>query len=258
MWLKLYIVIKYYFETQNNILYVIGYEISKDFSPIWNFEDYTRWFNNDPNGIKQIGYYGSLEITNSIEIVKKSLIQRFKSWIIFARTYSTFTFGEKTHVNKEQKEKEILELIQMYVDIDTLQIYQIDIKTDIMNMLNVKSFDKYKIKNALIHANKKYSPNQKINTKSKYDIWAFQNDFPICDDLEDLGFSDFKWLFSMDLDDYLSWMDLKKLCKQYQLDNPKLSPAKIYDLMIKDNVKVPIEPEEIYKNKFTNIGDLFL
>ena len=39
-----YIVIKYYFETQNNILYVIGYQISKDFSPIWNFEDYINYF----------------------------------------------------------------------------------------------------------------------------------------------------------------------------------------------------------------------
>ena len=218
---------------------------------------FCRWFNNDPNGIKQTGYYGSLEITNSIEIVKKSLIQRLKSWIIFARTYSTFSFGEKTHIDKKDKEKEILELIQMYVDIDTLQIYQIDIKTDIMNMLNVKSFDKYKIKNALLHANKKYSPNEKINTKSKYDIWAFQNDFPICDDLEDLGFDDFKWLFSMDLDDYLSWVELKKLCKKYQMDNPKLSPAKIYDLMIRDDVKVPVEPEEIYKNKFVNLNELF-
>ena len=146
----------------------------------------------------------------------------------------------------------------MYVDIDTLKIYQIDIKTDILNVLNVKDFDKYEIKNALVKANKKYSPNEKINTKSKYDIWAFQNNFPICDDLEDFGFNDFKWLFSMDLNDYLSWIELKKLCKQYQMTNPILSPAKIYDLMIGDNVKVPIEPEEIYKNKFTNIGDLFL
>ena len=150
-----------------------------------------------------------------------------------------------------------MELIQMYVDIDTLQIYQIDIKADILSMLNVTSFDKYKIKNAIINANKKYSSNEKINTKSKYDIWAFQNDFPICDDLEDLGFNDFRWLFSMDLGDYLSWGELKKLCKKYQSDNPKLSPAKIYDLMIGDNVKVAVEPEEIYKKKFVNLNELF-
>ena len=43
----------------------------------------------------------------------------------------------------------------------------------------------------------------------------------------------------MNLDDYLSWIELKKLCKQYQLDNPTLSPAKIYNLMVKDNIKVP-------------------
>ena len=145
----------------------------------------------------------------------------------------------------------------MYIDIDTLNIYQIDIKTDILNVLNVKEFDKYEIKNALVKANKKYSPNEKINTKSKYDIWAFQNNFPICDDLEDFGFNDFKWLFSMDLNDYLSWIELKKLCKQYQMTNPILSLAKNYDLMIRDNAKVPIEPEEIYKKKFVNLNELF-
>ena len=219
---------------------------------------FTRWFNNDPNGIKQCGYYASLEITNDSEKIKKSLIQRFKSWITFARTYSTYSNGEKKHIDKEQKEKEILELISMYIDIDTLQIYQIDIGADILSLLNVKEFDKYKIKNALIFANKKYSPNEKINTKSKYDIWAFQNDFPICDDLEDFGFNDFKWLFSMDLNDYLSWIELKKLCKQYQLTNPKLSPAKIYDLMIGDNVKVPDISmlNQLYK-EYNSLRNLF-
>ena len=51
--------------------------------------------------------------------------------------------------------------------------------------------------------------------------------------------------------------ELKKLCKQYQMTNPILSPAKIYDLMIRDNAKVPIEPEEIYKKKFVNLNELF-
>jgi superfamily II DNA or RNA helicase len=219
---------------------------------------FTRWYKNDPNEIKQVGYYGSLEISNSIEIIKKSLIQRLKSWIAFSRTYSTFSHGEKKHIDKEQKEKEILELIQMYVDVETLRIYQIDINTDILAMLNVKEYDKYKIKNAIINANKKYSPNEKINTKSKYDIWAFQNDFPICDDLEDFGFNDFKWLFSMDLNDYLSWIELKKLCKQYQLTNPKLSPAKIYDLMIVNNVKVPDISmlNQLYK-EYNSLRNLF-
>ena len=47
--INLIIVIKYYFETQNNILYVIGYKISNDFSLIWNFEDYTYKKNQKTN-----------------------------------------------------------------------------------------------------------------------------------------------------------------------------------------------------------------
>jgi superfamily II DNA or RNA helicase len=216
---------------------------------------FNRWYQNNPNGDKKLGYYASLEVSDNTEIIRKSLIQRFKSWITFAKTY-TNNFPN-TDVNRQQRQKEIIELIQQYVDISTLNTYSIDIEKDIIASINNKEFDKYKIRNALRKENNKREEKDKIKTKSNYDIWAIENDFPICDELEEAGFNDFKFLFDLDEKEFLSWNELKKLCKVYQNKYPELKTDEIYDKMAKKNKNVPIEPEEIYKKKFTNLNDLF-
>ena len=233
---------------------------------------FNRWVNGDPNGIKQCGYYASLEISNNTESIRKSLINRFRSWIAFARTYSSSSQSgdQKNSIldlihdqnDKDVKEKEIIELVTMFVDIQTLNFYQIDIKADILANNSTTDFDKYKIKNALVRTNKKKSIQDQINTKSKYNEWAILNDFPVSDELEEFGFNDFKWLFSMDSNDFVSWSELKKLSKQFQQANMGLglglSLAKIYDAMIRENPRVPDMSmlNQLYK-EYKSLRDIF-
>ncbi len=81
--------------------------------------------------------------------------------------------------------------------------------------------------------------NKKINTKSLYNEWAILNNFPISDELEEKGFNDFKWLFDIKDTDYLSWNELKKVCKEYQEKYSETIPNKIYELMLKENINIP-------------------
>lgn len=74
--------------------------------------------------------------------------------------------------------------------------------------------------------NSKRNNGDKINTKSKYDIWASKYDFPTSDELFESGFNDFTKLFGLDLGEYLSWGELKKLCKKYQNKYPDKRPRK--------------------------------
>jgi superfamily II DNA or RNA helicase len=212
---------------------------------------FNRWHNNKPDGLKKIGYYGSLEISDNKEEIRNSLIQRFKSWIAFARSYDKGTSGK----SKETKEKEMKEIIEKYVDIKTLEFYEIDIEKDIIKAMENKEFDKYKIKHALIQENKKRD--NKINTKSQYDEWALEMNYPICDELEEKGFSDFKWLFNMKSDDYLKWGELKKVCKEYQKNYQNKKPHELYKIMLTNENNVPFEPEHFYEKQFTNLNDLF-
>lgn len=215
-----------------------------------------RLFLNNPNSVKKCGYYGTLEISDNTELIKKSLIQRFRSWITFAKTYATYKNGTKIKINKEDTENKTKELISMYFDIDKLKIYEIDLQKDILDKLNFKDFDKYKIRNALISENKNNTGDDIINVKSKYDEWAFENNFPTIDELDDLGFNDLKWLFNIKEDDYLSWIELKKVCKKYQNKYPDLDYVELYNKISK-KYNIPFEPEEIYKSKFNNFNDLF-
>ena len=53
-----------------------------------------RWFENNPNGIKKCGYYGSIELFNNPEDIKKSLIMRFRSWIKFIELNTKISSNE--------------------------------------------------------------------------------------------------------------------------------------------------------------------
>jgi len=219
---------------------------------------FCRWFENNPNGVKKYGYYASLEIVDNQEEIRKSLINRFKSWISFVRSHSTSSISSNTIKPKEQIEKEIREIIDLYVDIDTISTFQIDIERDIIQAYSNRTSDITKISNALRVENSKRNVKDKIDTKSKYDIWASKYDFPTSDELIESGFNDFTKLFGLDLDKYLSWGELIKLSKKYQNKYPDKRPIELYLMMKNENKNVPDEPEEMYKNKFTNINDLFL
>jgi hypothetical protein len=192
-----------------------------------------RWFENNINGPKKCGFFGSLEISDNKDDIRKSLLQRFKSWIAFARRYNI----KGSDYNKDIVHKEIKEIINKYVDIDTLEYYQ--------------------IKKAILTENKKRKNNDKINTKSTYNVWALNRNFPKSDELEEFGFTDFKWLFSMDVNDFLTWNQLKKICTEYQNKYPNKKRIELYDFMLSKNEKIPSEPEIFYENNFTNLNDLF-
>ena len=215
---------------------------------------FNRWYKNDPKEVKKCGYFGSLEIADNKEEIKKSLIQRFRSWITFAKTYGKESqFGlPKTKKEQDEQNKTLLEL---YIDKDTLAMYEIDIEKDVINAMKTMEFDKYKIKHALKLYNSKQT--DKINTKSAYDSWALIYDFLLSDELEEKGFVDFKWLFDMKDENYLTWNELKKLCEEYKNKYSNMSLPKLYNLMTIENQMIPIEPEHYYGKKFNNLNDLF-
>ena len=173
-----------------------------------------RLYQNNPDSVKKYGYYATLEINNDVELIKKSLIKRFRSWIQFAKRYNKQTEGN----NANNKKREIKEIISTYFDVEQLKIYEIDLEKDILNKLNFKDFDKHKIKHALKRYNDELEEKDKIKSKSKYDEWAFDNDFPTVDELEELGFNDLKWLFDIKEDDYIEWNELKKSVKNIKIN----------------------------------------
>jgi len=215
---------------------------------------FNRWYKGNPDEVKKFGYYGSLEISDNKEEIKKSLIQRFRSWITFAKTYGKdYKFGEIKP--KEEKEEEIKKIVEMYIDKDLLEMHEIDIQKDIINSMKTMEFDKYKIKNALKLYNSK---NDKINTKSAYDSWALIYDFPLSEELEEKGFNDFKWLFDIKDNDYLSWRDLKKLCKEYQNKYGDVVIRDLYSKIENDYEKIPPISmlKQLYKD-YNSLKDLF-
>lgn len=200
---------------------------------------FCRWFENNPCGVKKFGYYASLEIVDNQEEIRKSLINRFKSWISFVRAHSNSTVSSNIIKPKEQIEKEIREIIDLYVDIDTISTFQIDIERDIIQAYSNRTSDITKITNALRVENSKRNEGDKIDTKSKYDNWASKYDFPTSDELIESGFNDFTKLFGLDLDKYLSWGELKKLSKKYQNKYPSKRPIELYLMMKNENKNVP-------------------
>ena len=96
-----------------------------------------------------------------------------------------------------------------------------------------------------------------INTKSQYDEWALEMNYPICNELEEKGFSDFKWLFNMKTEEYLKWGTLKNICKEWQNKYQNKKPYELYQIMLNNGINIPIEPEHFYEKQFTNLNDLF-
>lgn len=216
---------------------------------------FNRWYKNSPTEVKKSGYFGSLELADNKINIKKSLIQRFRSWITFARSYGTDCVYGKAKTEKEKK-KEMKELIEMYTDAEVLSMYEIDIEKDVISMMKTMEFDKFKIKHALKLYNSKQS--EKINTRTTYDSWALNNNYPMCDELEEKGFDDFKWLFDMNVNDYLAWKDLKIICIKYQNKYPEMLASKLYSMMANENDGIcPISMlNQLYKD-YNSMKDLF-
>lgn len=85
-----------------------------------------------------------------------------------------------------------------------------------------------------MHNNK----NERINTKSAYDSWALIYDFPLSEELEEKGFNDFKWLFDIKDNDYLYWVLLKKLCKEYQNNYGDVVIRDLYSIIENEYEKI--------------------
>jgi len=220
-----------------------------------------RWYNNDPIHKKE-GYFVTLEI-NDTEEMRKSIIFRLKSWVMFARSYDKFG---KNGVNNNEKEKQIIEILNKYIDANILKIHHIDLKADIINAILNKRNDKNEIRLAIIKENKnrQQEGKQVINTKYVYDEWAELNGYPICDELEEMGINDFKWLFGMNDSDYVSWSELVRISHEYWKKYGKKFVTYIGDLykkmMIeqkKRGINIPYEPEIYYEKNFVSFMDLF-
>jgi len=214
-----------------------------------------RWHNNDPTTKKE-GYFITLENMGDIEEMKKSVINRLKSWITFARSYTND--GSNGTKNKD-KEEQIKNIINNYVDANILEMYDIDIEKQILKSYQMKDFTTSNIRHALIKENKRREKegDNIIDTKASYDEWAVINNHPICDELEEKGFTDFKWLFDMKSDDYIGWNDLQKVSKDYVKKYPKLHPNELYNIMLKNKLKIPKNPELYYEKNFNSLTDLF-
>lgn len=207
---------------------------------------------------KKIGYYIRFEIGDNEEELKKSIISQLKDWIQFVKTYNV-----SKYITEEEKEKNVQnmkEIIYTSYNVEILKTYNIDIEKDIIAAFQQKD---YEIKN-IIYALKRENQNRMknkiaiINTKSEYDKWAKINNYPICDELEERGFNDFKLLFSMKDKDYLSFGELKALCIEYSNEYFDMKYEELYKIIKNENDRVPPFSmiAQLYK-EYNNIRDLF-
>ena len=149
---------------------------------------------------------------------------------------------------------------------NVLKIHHIDLKSDIINTILNKRNDKNEIRLAIMKENKNRQQEGKqiIDTKYVYDEWAELNGYPICDELEEMGINDFKWLFGMNDSDYISWSELVRISHEYWKKYGKKFVTYIGDLykkmMIeqkKRGINIPYEPEIYYEKNFVSFMDLF-
>ncbi len=112
-------------------------------------------------------------------------------------------------------------------------------------------------KNIEIENNLRKIKNYKlIDTKVEYDNWAKNKDYMICDDLEEyFNFNNYKWLFG--LSDYMEWVELCKVCREYynEVPNKSIHGFDYYNELLKIN-NIPTDPEMYYK-EFATYNDLF-
>lgn len=211
-----------------------------------------RWFNNDPSKKKK-GYFVTLEISD-IEDIRKSIISRLKSWITFARSYGNNSGGVSG--NKiEQMEK----IINKYVSADILKTHNIDLKQDIISaVLNKRKNSLTEVKGELAHENnkRKIKGEEIINTTWLYDEWALDNNYPICDELEEENKKiDWKWFFGTKNNEYVTFAELKKICKENRSNNIKPDELpELYKAIQQKYNGIPPEPDKIYKNFDTYIN----
>jgi superfamily II DNA or RNA helicase len=198
---------------------------------------------------KPVCYYVTLEIQDDIDELRKNIMMRLKSWIMFARSYN-----KSSTMTKQEKIDEIKTLVNQYTDIKSLDIGNFDIESEILKIFNTKEYDTGKIHREIIRENKKRNGVNVIDRKCRYDEWALNNGYPICDELEEIGFKKFSWLFS--LGEYLEWNELKKLCVEYGEENN--DHHNVY-AQINNTYKIPPMSmlREVYPDNYKTIKDLF-
>lgn len=94
---------------------------------------------------KKIGYFATLELESDLETMKKNIIKRLKNWILFARSNTS----KGKLLEKEKEEKQLKEMIEMYIDADITKIYNIDIANEIIKEYESSDMirDKIRIEN---------------------------------------------------------------------------------------------------------------
>jgi len=215
-----------------------------------------RFPNNDPNGPKKFGYFGTVEYSFDEEEKKKNLISRLRSWIDYVMENSR-NHSSRTQKIDENKIKQ--DIINSYFDSDIIDKYEIDIKKELENFYKRRSKEFEDIVRAVKVENFKRESYgiELIKSKPVYNLWAKKNNYPDCDQLEDMGYDNLSKLFGIKSGDYLEWDELKKLCRKYQNKyGEKMSCAEIYSIMEQEREDVPLEPE-IYYDNFRNYRDLF-
>lgn len=203
---------------------------------------FNRWHKNIPDGLKKQGYFSSLELGDSIEDLRKSLIQRFRSWIAFARINATDIFGEFSISEK----KKIIEIINLYVDIDTLKTYEIDIEKDIIDSYKNDNFDDstlkklfYKLKNQI---------KEQFKDKNEYLKYAEEHNLEINPDIKyKKWWTNWYDFLGIDISKYpKSKEEWVKKCKEFNIQD-----SETY-IDFAEEIDLPLMPEELYID-FTTI-----
>jgi superfamily II DNA or RNA helicase len=95
-----------------------------------------------------------------------------------------------------------------------------------------------------------------IDNIEDYNLFAEQNDLQkYCDIIKVNENVTPQWLFSIDTSEYVSWHELKKMCKKFNCVGN--NPTKWYNDMRCANDGIPKDPSIIYLKDFTNYDDLF-
>ncbi|ARF12629.1 superfamily II helicase, partial [Klosneuvirus KNV1] len=117
------------------------------------------------------------------------------------------------------------------------------------------------IKNLIekVNIQRMVSKEKSIDTKELYDIFAKDKGIPTSDELDEYYNVEYKWLFSIDKKQYLSWTELSKCCKEFYEKNKGKYGCfgyEYYKQMIIEGLNAPNDPN-IYYKEFTNYDNLF-
>lgn len=164
---------------------------------------------------------------------------------------------QQTKKHIENKEVKLLEFNEFDVDIKDVQFDFEKFKNEVEKELGlVKNKDLQIIRDII----KKENDNRKQENKGiidnikEYNSFAKLKNLSSMDELEQkYGDINLTWLFCLENEKYLGWLELCEIARKYDTTNKKLSDC--YNELLKQ-YNIPKDPKNVYK-KFTNLKDLF-